>query len=383
MLQPERIYIADSVGRVLAENVISKIPMPPFHKSAVDGYALKAAQAESAGILLTCTGLIQAGETFGKEIKPGECIKIMTGAAVPESTDAVIMVEDTRPLEDGTVEILKSVKKGQNICVKGEDIAFGQKVIEKGTLISSSHVAVMASSGRKTIKVYGRPEVAILNTGGEIVPVGRKITGNRIYNSNGPMLEALLKEDGIQANSLGIAKDTEHDLQRALEKGLTADVLLVSGGVSMGDYDLVPAILKEMGVKELFHTVRIKPGKPLFFGVKRKKIIFGIPGNPVSNFLTYLLFIRPALHAMMGYTVKEPVVFEGLTSALLHSDTNRKHFIPARICKKGGDFLLTPVSSHGSADILALSNADAFLMLEEGSDIKQGAKVKFVTWKRI
>ncbi|MDP2983626.1 MAG: molybdopterin molybdotransferase MoeA, partial [Candidatus Latescibacter sp.] len=187
-LPAERMYIADTVGMVLAENIFSKIPMPPFHKSAVDGYALKAAQAESAGVLLTCTGLIQAGETFGKEIKPGECIKIMTGAAVPLSTDSVIMVEDTHQLEDGMVEMLKSVKKGQNICVKGEDIASGQRVLEKGTLISSSHVAVMAASGRKSIKVYGKPEVAILNTGGEIVPVGRKITGNRIYNSNGPML---------------------------------------------------------------------------------------------------------------------------------------------------------------------------------------------------
>ncbi len=379
VLPAENIYIADSCHRVIAEDIYAKIPMPPFDKSAMDGFALKTGQIK-AGVKLKCIGLIQAGDVFKRKIKPDECVKIMTGAALPLGMDAVIMVEDTRELKNRMIEFLKPVVKGQNICVKGEDISRGQKLLAKGALLSSSHIALIASAGRKTIKVYKRPEVAILNTGAEIVPVGEKITRNKIYNSNGPMLEALLKDDNIKAGDLGIAKDKKKDLKKAISKGLSADVLLISGGVSMGDYDFVPAVLKSLGAKKLFYKISIKPGKPLLFCVKDKKIIFGIPGNPVSNFLSYLVFIRPALRKMMGYISRDQVFSEGIINAAISAGPDRTHFVLAKVLRDG---MLGPVPSHGSADIMALANAGVFIKLEPGISLKKGAKVKCITWEKI
>ncbi|MCQ9207021.1 MAG: molybdopterin molybdotransferase MoeA, partial [Omnitrophica bacterium] len=261
----EKASLEDSMGRVLTEDVCSKINMPPFDKSAMDGYALNYKDAQRIPAQLKCTGFIQAGEMFTKKVSPGECVKIMTGAGLPKGADSVVMVEDTSSSES-YVEICKSAKKHRNICFKGEDVKIGQKVIEKGKTLSVSDMALLASIGRRFAWVVKKPRVAVLNTGGEIVPLGRKLKSREIYNSNGPQLMALLKKDGIGARYLGIAKDRPKELKSSLEKGLENDVLLVSGGVSMGDYDLVPEILMELGVKKIFHNVRTKPGKPLFFG---------------------------------------------------------------------------------------------------------------------
>lgn len=383
LLATEKVRIEDSVGRILKEDVYSKVEMPPFDKSAVDGYAVRSTDVRKAPTLLKRVGLIQAGENLKKRLKKGECAKIMTGAPLPKGADSVIMVEDTHA-RDNHVSALKAVKRWENVCFRAEDIRRGRRVLEKETGILPSHIAVLAAVGKEFVNVTAKPGVAILNTGGEIVPVGRALGGNKIYNSNGPMLQTLLKSDGMEPSFLGIAKDDTNELTRMIKQGLKANALLISGGVSMGDYDLVPQVLKNLGVRKIFHKVNIKPGKPLFFGKVRKTVIFGIPGNPVSNFLAYFLFIRPALRKMMGHGEADPLFKEGIVDEEYGSKVGRRHFVLVTIYRKNGCYHLRPVLSHGSADILALSAADGFMGLNENAGvIKKGSKAQFITWKEI
>lgn len=382
-LPARKISVQEAVGMILQEDIRSGIEMPPFDKSAMDGYAVNSLDAKECPVRLKCLGLIQAGDVFTKRLKRGECVKIMTGAPLPKGADSVIMVEDARE-DAGFVEVLKPVKKGENVCFCGEDIKRGDRVLEKGKKISPSEVGILATVGRCFVKVIPKPKVATLNTGGEIVPLGSKLARFKIYNTNGPMLEALLKHDGIEPRVLGIAKDNVQQLSRAIRKGLSDDILLISGGVSMGDYDLIPEVLKNAGVKQIFHKVNIKPGKPLFFGVKNKTVIFGIPGNPVSNFLSYLIFVRPAIRKMMGYKYCQPPFKEGIVRKEFQTKAGRRHFVLVKILKERGHLYLFPVESHGSADTLSLSKADGFMMVDERAPIVQsGSKIKFITWKEI
>ncbi len=377
----QKVPIEDSVGRVLNEDIHSKIEMPPFDKSAMDGYAVNSEGIKTCPLKLKCLGIIEAGEIFSKRPKKGECVKIMTGAALPKNTDSIVMIENTRQAK-GYVEILKKVTKGENVCFRGEDLNPREKVLGKGTKILSSHVGILATVGRRFVKVTGIPRVVVLNTGAEIVPIGNRLTKNKIYNSNGPMLCALLKSEGITPKFLGIAKDTVSELKKAITEGLRFDMFLISGGVSMGDFDLVPDVLRTLGVKKIFHKLNIKPGKPLFFGRKNKTLVFGIPGNPVSNFLSYLIFIRPALNKMAGCRNFKPEFKEGILEAGFHSKAGRKHFVLVKIAKKEENFYLTPVESHGSADVAALSKADGFMVIEQDTSyVKKKSKIKFITWK--
>jgi molybdopterin molybdotransferase len=381
VLGQEKIPIEESAGRILKEDIYSKIDMPPFDKSAMDGYAVNSADVKKIPVKLKCAGLIQAGENFEKKLQRGQCVKIMTGAPMPAQADSVVMVENTL-CRGGYVEILSGVKKRENVCSRGEDVKRGQKVIEKNMMIYPAHTAILAGCGRSFVKVAAKPKVAVLNTGGEIVPPGEKLGKNKIYNSNGPMLMSLLKSDNIQTQSLGIAKDDISELKTVVKKGLDADMLLISGGVSMGDYDLIPGVLKSLGIKKVFHKVNIKPGKPLLFAVRNKTLIFGIPGNPVSNFLAYQIFIRLALAKLSGGKPGPAPFEEGILKTALAHNPGRKHFVLVKISKKKSGYYLTPVESHGSADILALSKADGFMIVDTDTPVvNAGAEMRFLTWK--
>lgn len=374
-----KISVENSIGYILAENIYSKINMPPFNKSAVDGYAVISDDIKTIPIKLKSVGLIQAGENFKSKIKSGECVKIMTGAALPKYLDSIVMVEYTTT-NGKNVEIRNSVKKWQNVCFKAEDIKKGEKILKKNIIISTSSIALLATIGKTFVKVIRKPVVAILNTGGEIVPPGKKLTKWKIYNSNGLQLISLLKIDGIKTNFLGIAKDNHQDLNTAIKKGLNSDIFLISGGVSMGDYDLVPNILKKFGIKEIFHNVNIKPGKPLFFGKKEKTLVFGIPGNPVSNFLAYQIFIKPVIYKMSGYKYYKPIFKTGILTQKFYQKKGRKHFILANVNEKN---YITLVKSNGSADIMALSQANCFIIANEDvSYIKPNSKVEFIKWEQ-
>jgi len=386
-LTTEYVPIEESVGRVIAEDIYSKIDMPPFNKSAVDGYAVIASDIkEMRKASLKNIGLIQAGESFRKTIEggSGECVKIMTGAPLPKNTDSVVMVEDTLELPGGYVEILKKPRVGENVCFKGEDIKKGQKVLKKGKIINASDTGLLATVGRNLVRVSEKPRVAIINTGGEIVPAGKNLKKNKIYNANGPMLISLLKSDGIEPVFLGIARDKTEELKEIIRKGLEYNVLLISGGVSAGEYDLIPVILKELKVKEIFHCVKIKPGRPLYFGKKGKTVVFGIPGNPVSNFISYIVFVRLAIYRMMGYEQTAYDFFEGIIENEFHQKPGRKHFVPVNISMKGGIFTLKTVPNHGSADVMALSKSDGFMVVDEKlKTVRKNSKINFITWKKL
>jgi molybdopterin molybdotransferase len=377
---PKTVKIEDSVGLILREDVRSALAMPPFDKSAVDGYAVRVSDLAGAPKELKCAGLIQAGDASRREVRKNECVKIMTGAPMPARADGVVMVEDT-DRRGNFVTFLKTVGKGDNLCLRGEDIRRGQVILSRGTEISSSHIAVLAASGRSSVKAIARPTVAILNTGGEIVPPGARLAKGRIYNSNGPMLEALLKADGITPLPVRIVKDSVSALKAAIKKNLKADIVLISGGVSMGDYDLVPAVLRGLGVRGIFHKVKMKPGKPLFFGKKGGTLVFGIPGNPVSNFLAYRVFIRPAILKMSGCADYAPEFKSGVSGNCFRPDPNRRHFALVKIAGREGLPRLTAISNNGSADILALARSDGFMMVEEGKTVKKNEKMRFITWK--
>lgn len=381
ILPAELVLIEDSFGRILRENIYAGIDMPPFDKSAMDGYAIRAADSKDAPVELRCIGLIQAGQDFKKKLNPGECVKIMTGAPMPKNSDSVVMIENTRQSGDW-VGVLEPVKKGENVCLKGQDIRNKEQVLKKEKKITSSEVAVIATLGKRYVKATKEPLVAIINTGGEIIQPGRLLGRSKIYNSNGPMLQALLKSEGIEPFFLGIAKDNIKDLKSSIKEGLKKDMLLISGGVSMGDYDLVPEVLASLGVEKIFHKVNIKPGKPLFFGIKNKTLVFGIPGNPVSNFLSYLIFVRPALCKMKGYLNCKPAFKEGLVEKRFYTKAGRKHFVLVKISRKLGRYYVSAVDSHGSADTLALSKADGFMVVDERLNfVRKGSKIQFITWK--
>ncbi len=382
-LSSERILIERSIGRVLNEDIYSKVAMPPFDKSAMDGYALRASDAADSPVKLKCVGLIQAGQAFKRKLCKGECVKIMTGAQLPAGADSVVMVEDTKD-NAGAIEVLKGARQKDNICFKGEDLKVGQRVLKAGEEISPAAIAILATVGRRFVEVVRKPKISLMNTGGEITPLGAKLGNNKIYNANGPLLGAFLESEGIKPQFLGIAEDNEPKLKKMIRNGLGVDILLISGGVSMGDYDLVPSVLRSLGIKEIFHKVNIKPGKPIFFGTKGKALVFGIPGNPVSNFLAYLIFIRPAVYKMMGHKNSRPLFRTGVVGEEFHSKKGRKHFVLVKIANKKGRHYLAALASHGSADTLSLSKADGFMIVGEDSCvIKKNSKAQFITWKTI
>ena len=297
------VPLEKAVGSILAEDIIAPFDMPPFDKSAMDGYAVFSKDISSVPIKLRCIGEVPAGSSARDTIGKDECIKVMTGSPIPEGADSVIMMEVTKPAstqQPDYVEIFKKVKEGENVCFKGEEIKKGTPVLQKGVLLRPIEVSVVASLGKAKVKVYRKPKIAILTTGSEIVEPGRRISYGKIYNSNRYLILSLLSSMSLEADYIGVAPDDEEHLLSRVRTGLGYDVFIISGGVSVGDYDLVPRVLKKCRVKEVFHKVAIKPGKPFLFGYRGKTLVFGVPGNPVSTYLSFLVLIMPALNKMMG-----------------------------------------------------------------------------------
>lgn len=375
-LPEESVPLSESEGRALARDVRSGLDMPPFDKSLVDGYALRSSDARP-GAVLRCLGTLRAGAGRFKKVVPGTCVKIMTGAPVPAGADAVVMVERTALKERG-VALAAAAGRGENIAPRASDMRKGTLILKRGTVIRVSHIAALAASGLGAVRCFARPSVSLVNTGGELVRPGGPLGAGRIHNSNGPMLAALLRSDGIEAVPV-IAPDEPARLGRILRRALAADIVLVSGGVSMGDYDLVPAVLKSLGVREVFHKVRVRPGKPMFFGVKGRKLVFGIPGNPVANFLAYFAYIRPAIRRMSGRPDFAPEFLEAACGAGLKTGGDRRAMILSKLRRETG-YSLEGLPVNGSADVFALSRAGAFAMVGEGAAVKKGGKVKFLKW---
>ena len=301
----QEVNIKGAVGLCLAEDAVSDIDMPPFDKSSMDGYAVIAEDTISASgqpVELDVIEGVAAGQMPKKKVERGQATKIMTGAALPQGADAVIKVEDTEPMQGNKVRLLRGMKKGENVSPRGEDFQAGQVVIKRATALRPQEIGILAMIGMGKVKVYSSPKVGISSTGDELVEVGRKPIGGQIRDSNSHCLAAQVSLTRAEVECFGTARDDRKSLIHMIKKGLRKDLLILTGGVSMGECDLVVGVLKELGVNLFFEKVAMKPGKPIVFGKHYKTAVFALPGNPVATYVSFELFVRPAIRKMMGFT---------------------------------------------------------------------------------
>ena len=369
-LDAERVDLAQTLGRVLAEDVKSDMDMPPFDKSVMDGYACR---RSDLGNELLVVETIAAGARPAKSIRQNECAKIMTGAMVPDGADCVIMVEDTRQTGENTIKFMEE-KTSNNICRKGEDIRDGAIVLRKGVRIEPQHIGVLATVGCSKPLVVRRPKVGIIATGNELVESATKPGVSQIRNSNSIQLCAQVKSVGALPKYYGISPDTVDGIDSAVRKAASdCDVILLSGGVSMGDLDLVPGVLKQNGIRLLFERVAVKPGKPTVFGVAEKFFCFGLPGNPVSAFVIFEIMVKPFLFKMMGHDFQPTVMKMRLERDISRKNADRDLWQPVRRTAAGG---VASVEYHGSAHQTALCEADGLVLIPRGAlEIAEGTIV--------
>ena len=375
----EKVSLDQALGRVLTEDVVSRINNPPLDNSAMDGYALIAGDIQSATpenpVKLEMVEEIAAGYTAKGTLKPGQTMRIMTGAPIPPGADAVLMQEDTQ--KDGdSILCLDRADVEENIRRAGEDIKIGESVLKKGTTLSPAHIGMLAVIGRSQIAVGQRPTVAILSTGDEILELDETPEGPQIFNSNGHMLAAQIKSAGGIPVYLGIAKDTEEDLMEKFAWALKADIVVSSGGVSVGDYDLVKSTLQKMGQEMLFWKVAMKPGKPLAFGRIGKTPIFGLPGNPVSSFVSFEQFVRPSLRKVLGCSDLSHKTVQAKLTRTINKKPGRLHFLSSIVSWADGEYTVTPAGEQGSGILKSAANANGLLIFPlEAEEIKQGQEV--------
>ncbi|MFC1909488.1 gephyrin-like molybdotransferase Glp [Chloroflexota bacterium] len=398
VLEEEHVPILESLGQVLAEEINSGINIPPLDNSAMDGYAVRSEDTLGAGVgspkLLRVIDTVFAGSISQVEVTPGTATRIMTGAPVPKGTDSVVRFEDTdeaqrkqsptdKPVSE--INILCQVEPGLNIRRAGEDIRKGVRVLSKGTVIRPSEVGVLASLGRSEVKIIRRPVVAVLATGNELVAIDQPLPPGKIYNSNTYSVAALVRRYGGIPRILGIALDSEDSLVAGIRQGLDADMLITSGGVSMGDYDIVKDILAQEGEIN-FWTVRMKPGKPLAFGRLKKngqsgqnKSIphLGLPGNPVSVMVTFELFARPAIYKMMGKNnFAKPTVTAVLEDTIINTD-GRRVYTRAIVEKRNSQYFARLTGEQGSGILTSMSLANALAIVpEDRAEVKEGETVQ-------
>lgn len=361
LLETEKVDFISSVGRILAEDVSSDIEMPPFDKSSMDGYACRRADVDN---ILEIIEVIPAGKTPTKEIGKNQCAKIMTGAPVPKGADFIAMVEFCEETDNKFVKILK-VTQRNNISYKAEDVKAGQVVLKKEIQIKSQHIAVFASVGYTQVLVTRQPKVGIISTGDELVEPNLKPAISQIRNSNGYQLISQVKACGAIPNYIGIADDTPEDTFDKVSKALAEnDIVLLTGGVSMGSFDFVPEVLKKAGIEILFDSIAVTPGKPTTFGTAGRKICFGLPGNPVSSFIQFELLVKPLIYKLMGLDFKPLDIQMPMGIEYKRKKADRKAYIPVFI--KDGEVF--PVEYHGSAHIHAMTFAEGIIYFPIGVD---------------
>jgi molybdopterin molybdotransferase len=366
-LEPEPVSIWDSLGRVLAEDVIAPADVPPFPNSAMDGYAVRGSDVAEAGATLDLIGELAAGQVSSLDVGPGQALKIMTGAPMPAGADTVVKVEDTEALGD-RVSIGPAVASGTSVRSAGGDVAKGTLVFEAGTRLTPMHVGVLANIDISEVVVHRRPKVAFMSTGDELVPPGGGPLGpGMIRDSNRPMVKALLSEAGVELSDLGIVPDDPDTLRAVLdEAGANADVIISTGGVSMGDRDVTKLVL-EGGSEVEFWKVAIQPAKPFAFGHVGGALFFGLPGNPVSVLVSFEQFARPALLLLQGAKKLLRARVSAVAGERMETDPEKTVFVRVKI--SGGSAGLPVVVSSGgqSSNVLsAAAAADAFAVVPRG-----------------
>ena len=375
-MNSQRESVSKALGMVLAEDVVSDIDSPPHDKSLVDGYAILSMDITQAGIELRVVEEVIAGDVPSQQVVSGTATRIMTGAPIPAGADAVIMVEQTATHDEQdeakvTINSAK-VSQGQNIMRRATSLSCNELVLKRGHLLRPIELGLLAEVGRTEVSVVPRPSVAVLATGNELVEASHTPAAGQIRNSNGPMICALIEKAGARSVDLGIARDTENELQRLIAQGLEHDVLILSGGVSAGLMDLVPSVLSKLGVEQIFHRVNLKPGKPLWFGVLqvagREKLVFGLPGNPVSGLVCFELFARAAICGLSGQTPTD-FLSENARLTCDHAQRGgRPTYWPSLLKRERTDYLVEPLNWQGSADLRSLVDSNCLAFFPAGNE---------------
>jgi molybdopterin molybdotransferase len=360
------LSVWDAAGHVLAQNLIADRNYPPFNRATRDGYAVRASES-TAGATLTCIGEIKAGDALTQPLEKGSCVQIMTGAPVPSDADAVVMIEYATRDKD-LIRFQQQSTKGQNIVPAGSEGAQDQLLLQSGTRLGYAELSLAAQIGATQLRCAKKPRVAILSTGDEIVPIDASPGPFQIRNSNSVSLAAQIREAGGDPVILGNASDRIEILGDKILQGLQEDVLVLSGGVSMGKYDLVEDVLKSLGATFYFDAVAIRPGKPAVFAMCNEKPVFGLPGNPVSTMVTFQLFVVPAIDLLSGAPARPLPFLKATLAQAMKEKPGMTHFLPARVQFDSGEASVKPLPWQGSGDTVTMAKANCLLVV--GSDIQ-------------
>jgi molybdopterin molybdotransferase len=376
---PEPVSFLDALGRILREDLVANADAPEADNSAMDGYAVRAADVADVPVTLDVIGDIPAGHPTRNEVRAGTAMRIMTGAHVPAGADTVVQVEWT----DGGVErvrIDQAPARGTNVRRRGEDMRAGDVVVRGGIRVGPAEIAMLAALQKTTVRVGRRPTVAILPTGDELIDVAEARAPGKIVNTNGPLLEALVRDAGAIPRPLGIVRDTRDATVAALQSALESDFVITSGGVSVGAYDFVKEALDAVGAETKFWRVSMKPGKPVVLSRAGDRVVFGLPGNPVSTFVSFHLFVAPALRKAMGQTQSLlPATLRARLTAPLRSAGDRRAYFRVRLTPRDGELFAEPLASQGSGSLTSMIGANGLAILEEGvREMEAGAAVNVV-----
>jgi molybdopterin molybdotransferase len=378
VLETESVPLREALGRVLAHDIVSDRDYPPFDRSIRDGYAVRAVDTHP-GAQLRCTGEVRAGDTPSIFVSADSCVQIMTGAPLPAGADAVVMIEHISR-EGDLITLDRGVKNGQHVVRKGSEQAASGIVLVAGTRIGFAEVAAAAQVGAAHPAVTRKPRVAVLSTGDEVVDFWSAPGPFQIRNSNSVSLGAQISLLGGEAVILGNAKDSLDELRRKISAGLEADALILSGGVSMGKYDLVEPVLLEFGAEIIFDAVAIRPGKPVVFAICKGKAVFGLPGNPVSTMVTFDLFVQPAIDILAGAEPRPLPFVRAMLTAPLTERPGLTHFLPAQISWRGETAHVSPIAWQGSGDVVAMAHANCLMVVpSERERIDAGEAVHVLT----
>jgi len=381
-LPSETIALSEALGSVLAEDIIASHNVPPFNNSGMDGYAVRASDTVEATtdspVRLPISDTLPAGHVAAHGLKPGEAIRIMTGAPLPDGADTVVQSELTSE-DDGYLVLVEPVKRGKNIRRAGEDVATGDRVLSAGTPLGPAEIGVLASLGHARLLVYRRPRVAIISTGSELVEVDQPLGPGQIRNSNSYSLRAQCLQLGIAAAAFGIVPDDYEATRTAIEAGLDYDVLLTSGGVSVGRFDFVKDVQDELGVERRLWGVAMKPGKPLAFGVRGGTLVFGLPGNPVSAMVSFELFVRPALLRLMGYRKTTRPQYQAIIEEDVANPDGRTYVVRVRAWREDGTWHVSSTGAQGSGILRSMVGANGLAFIPGGPrGVRAGDGVEFL-----
>lgn len=384
----EEVPIYDAIGRTVAENVFCNIEMPPFNKSAMDGFAVRAEDVEKTPVTLDVVMDIPAGDVPSKTLEPGQAAAVMTGAPIPEGSDTVIKVELTSGFGDEKVTINKGAAVGHNISPKAEILKVGEIILRPGTRIGVEEIGLLSAIGRDPVPVFTRPTAAVISTGDELVPPAQKELGPaQIRDSNGPALMGYLREMGLDPVFIGRVKDNEESMRKAVSKGMKYDLLLISGGVSAGAYDFIEDVLAKLEVRVHVRRIAVKPGKPTVFGTRYGKIVFGLPGNPVSSIVIARLLVTPVLYKSLGLLHNtrshyRPATVKARLLENIRKKTDRLWFVNGYI-NYGEEITVRPLKGHGSADLPNAAHGNCLIVApKDDALIEKGSLVDVVLWNR-